>query len=366
MCSEMRTRQDQEAVSPVVGTLLVLAITVVGMAGIMLWGAPTIEAVQAQNAQVAIIGEFEELRASSIELSIPDASRIPTVNVPRGELSIEQGTRMMVIADRDVDFPTCDLQVTGWTGTSPDTQVTVSASNCRAVGTTCAVPATQACIEVLEVVGSNTVRRAVTSYAGGTLTVASADFSQGDWLIRLTDGDTLNPDVHAEAWLFDSDAVTWRLATSNGGVAAYYDLGAVFSANAGANFVEKGPSLQEDEFASGVFALRLRTMSDTSSISGISGRGSHEIFLGLVGNHARIDADDVHRIRFTIAGDLAESWCNLLVQRNELGASTYTEDATLPCDQATASALRSVTYVPATVPFPAEVLHAEIRVTLAV
>ena len=177
MCSEMR-RQDQDAVSPVVGTLLVLAITVVGMAGIMLWGAPTIEAVQAQNAQVALIGEFEELRASSIELSIPDASRIPTINVPRGELAIEQGTRMMVTAEHDA---TCDFHVKDWADNVPETSITYTSTLCSGSH-----------LEVLEVVGSNTVRRAEVA-VGATPNLAGHDLSEGDWLFRLTNGDDLAP-----------------------------------------------------------------------------------------------------------------------------------------------------------------------------
>ncbi len=381
MCSRMPARSRpaqepaQEAVSPVVGTLLVLAITVVGMAGIMLWGAPTIEAVQAQNAQVGVVGEFEELRASSIDLSIPDASRIPTVNVARGSLGIEAGTRMMVAADHDASNTGCDFHVTGWNGASPDTTVTVATTGCRTVVAS-GCTAVQACLEVLEVVGSNTVKRTITTFAGGVATVAGVDFSRGDWLFRLSDGSAVPAEsaIYAQAWLVENDAITWRLSTTNGGVAAAFDLGAVFSSIGDADFVEKGPSLQESEFASGVFAFRLRTLDDTGSVAAVSGRGSHEVFLGLVGNHARIDRTDVNKLRLDMAGLMSESWCNLFVQRNQvLGTTSYAEDATLPCTQSSASAMRSVTYVrrdPATsavmTPFEVEVLHADIRVTLSV
>ena len=348
----MPLRLDGEAVSPIVGTLLVLAITVVGMAGIMLWGAPTIEAVQAQNAQVGIIGELEELRGSSIELSIPDASRIPTVNVARGTLGLEPGTRMMVTADHGA--AACDFHVTGWADASPTT-VSYSSTGCSGSH-----------FEVLEVVGSNSVRRLSETPLDGSATVAGADFGEGDWLFRLSNGDDLALVVYAQAWLVDNDAVVWALDTSQGGVSAALDLGAVFSRIGRADFVEKGPSLQESEFGSGVYSLRLRTFNDTSGSAQISGRGSHEVFLGLVGTHTRIDRADTYRLRFDVAGLRGEAWCNLLVQRNQLiGATRYVEDPLLPCDQDSDFDVRSVTYVPAAVPFEAEVLHADIRVTLS-
>lgn len=361
MCSEMRGRSQaaQEAVSPIIGTLLVLAITVVGMAGIMLWGAPTIEAVQAQNAQVGVIGEFEELRSSSIDLSIPDASRIPTINVARGTIGLEPGTRLMVTANHS----NCDLHVTGWADASVAT-VDFAAGGCS--GTT---------FEVLQVVGSNTVRRYSGPVATTSVTIPAAagftpDVTQGDWMFRLSNGNDLSLVTYAQAWLVDNDALTWRLDTSRGGVSAFYDLGAVFSANGDAFFVEKGPSLQESEFGSGVFSFRMRTLNDTTGSAAISGRGSHEVFLGLVGNYARIDRADTYRLRFDMAGDLAESWCNLFIQRNTaIGATRYVEDGSLPCDQASDAAVRSVTYTVAgggTVAFEAEVLHADIRVTLSV
>ena len=75
----------------------------------------------------------------------------------------------------------------------------------------------------------------------------------------------------------------------------------------------------------------------------------------------------MYRIRFDASGDYAESWCNLLLQRNQLGASTYLAADNPTCDADTAAdGVLSVTYVPTTLPFPAEVLHAEIRVTLNV
>ena len=350
-----RASPGEDAVTPVVGTLLILAITIIGMAGILAWGAPTIENIQAQNAQSAIVGELEELRASAIELSIPDASRIPTINLPRGSLGIVQGTRMLVTANHVAG---CDFRVTDWSGASPDTAVSFAGGPCTATR-----------LEIHQVVGSNTVLKTATNQGyAATLSVAGVDFAQGNWLFRLTNGAT-NPTIYAQAWLFDSDRVSWSLPTSSGGVAAYYDLGAVFSQDGVSVFLEKGPSLQENDFASDVYALRVRTLSDAGGTSGIAGQGSYQVFLGLVGNHVRIDSPTVHKLRYDFQGELAESWCGALLLRNAgLTTGAYAEDGPgYACiDPTNAAEVRSVTYTRSGgTPFPMEVIHASMRVTLA-
>src|SRR5688500_1999559 len=113
-----RLRQDnhrgsasEAAVTPVIGAILILVISVLGIAGVLFWGAPLIERIQVQNAQVSMVGEFEDLRDSSRELSVPDHSRFPTVVLGRGELALERGSRIMVTLSYD---SACDFHVTGW------------------------------------------------------------------------------------------------------------------------------------------------------------------------------------------------------------------------------------------------------------
>lgn len=354
-------RRTEDAVTPVVGTILVLGITIVGMAAVLAWGAPTIEAIQAQNAQVAMVGEFEDLRASSIELSIPDASRIPTVVLPRGTLGIGQGTHIMVTADHASS--SCDFHVTNWNNAVPDLQASYS-------GATCGTPGAgeTKTLEVLQVVGSNTVTKTTVANpaAAGTVGITTGDFGQGNWLFRLTNG-AANPTIYAQAWLFDTDRVSWTLGTGRGTVAAYYDLGGVFSVDGPATYVEKGPSLQESDAGSSVYSLRLRTLTDSGGSSVITGRGSYQVFLGLVGNYARINGDQgqAYRLRFDLQGDLGESWCNTFLARNDsLAGDPYVEDGTMPCKQSSTTAVRSLTYTRGGTPFTAEVIHASMLVSL--
>lgn len=354
-----RALAGDEAVTPVVGTLLILAITIVGMVGIMAWGAPTIEAIQAQNAQTAIVGEFEDLRANAIELSIPDASRIPTIVLPRGQLSIEQGTRFMVTANHA--SAACDFHVTDWADTAQPTKVTIALGGCNS--------GSFDTLEILEVAGSNTVSEYEAAAASGEVTVAGVDFTQGNWLFQVTDGET-SPQIGAQAWLFDTQRISWDLPTSLGGVAADFEYGAVFSRDGESVFLEKGPSLRESDVGSGVYTLRVRTLDDGGGSSAIAGSGSYQVFLGLVGNYARIgtDSPESYSVRYDFQGDLAESWCGSLLLRNAGLADdgvAYAEDPGLPCQASSITAVRSVTFEPNVAgSFPVEVIHASMLVTL--
>ncbi|MCA1820106.1 MAG: hypothetical protein LC620_08695, partial [Halobacteriales archaeon] len=148
-------------VSAVIGTILILAITIVGIAALMLWGGPTIDRVQADNAASAMEGEFEGLRDASQELSVPDHSRFPAVALPRGEIAMTEGTRFLVAANHDATHPTCDLDVKGWAAAAPTSQVTVSATGCRALSSTS--------LEVDSISGT-TISRVNATVSGGTVT----------------------------------------------------------------------------------------------------------------------------------------------------------------------------------------------------
>src|SRR5688572_1709541 len=104
----------EDAVTAVIGTIIILAITIMGIGVVMLWGAPTIDRIQAQNAQLGVLGEMEDVQASILELSVPDHSRFPSITVGRGDLGLGAGTRFMLTANHDTSNPTCDFRVTAW------------------------------------------------------------------------------------------------------------------------------------------------------------------------------------------------------------------------------------------------------------
>lgn len=364
--------RDRHGVTPVLGSILVLGITVLGVAAVLMWGAPTIQRIQDRNAQMGMTGEFEDLRLSGLALSVPDASRTPTIVLQNGELDLRPGTRSMVTANHDnqyaLAYPDCDFHVTGWHDS--DATVTVSTDSCR--GDTGTIHVTgdctgllptqdKACLEIWKVSGNNLVKQEVTSGVGSTYEVTGEDFSTGHWLFRLTDGEA-DAEVYAQAWLFSSDMHVWNLESPLGERLVYHDGSAVFSQVGEQVYLESELPLQEDAFGSGDFVLWLRSFSAISEAS-VTGPRSTTVFMGLVGSYTRIDEDAVDRLRFDFEGTLSGPWCQAyLARNNDIDTGEYTLDIGTSCDDDVPSLL----YTPDSGTVPVEFLHANIRTSLVV
>lgn len=370
-------REDQRAVSAVIGTILILAITVLGIAGVMAYGAPTIDRMQAQNAQSAIEGNFEGLRDSIMELSVPDHARTPSVQLASGTLGLQAGERIMVTANHDGSYTGCDFHVTGWTDSgAAKHQVAVSAAGpCRTPLVACIYPmaAGTACLEIHAVAGSTLTKQTV-AFDGATATVVGADFSKGDWLFRLTDAN-ISPTVYTEAWLHTSDQIYWTRVSSTGRYDVYFDAGAVFSQRGGTYFLEKEAPIGDATYGTGYYGLWLRTLVvPNGNYVSTDDERAHTVALTLLGVAPRVDEDATYKLRIDVAGPLSESWCKSLLLRNiKFGtpaSAAYANDASFPCTNSDAAAIRSVTYSCLTCdgaahPFTFRFLHARIATTLA-
>ncbi|MEA3144257.1 MAG: hypothetical protein QOG31_1581 [Thermoplasmata archaeon] len=393
--------RDDASVSSVIGTVLVLAITVLGIASVLYWGAPTIDRIQSRNAQTAMEGEMEGLRDASQELSVPDHSRFPTVAMPGGTLSVTKGTRILVTADFDASLKACDFHVTDWADSGVDAaKVTVAGPNCKTVVNCGASPAGagQGCLEIYSVGATTLVKQSIT--AGSCAVppavcsapiVTGADFGQGDWMFQITDGATaVTPTVYAQAWLHSTDQVAWRLTSGTGTWEEYLDAGAIFSRTGSTYFLEKEAPIGDTAFGPAYYGLWLRTFKATA-YSAIDGQGSHQVFLSLKGNSVRADLPAAYKVRYDFSGGLAQPWCNALLFRSghltnggtpPLFTAAYTADAAYGCAAGGTGGLRSVCYIQfapaatapnactaaATVPtaFRFRFLHARIDVSLSI
>lgn len=369
---------DDRAVSAVVGTLLILAMTIIGIAGVLVYGAPIIDRIQSRNAQVAMAVAFESLRDSVQELSVPDHARYPSITIPAGELSVQKGDRFLVTANHDADNQACDLRIKGWNDPGGDTDVEVTALGCRNPTTACTTPMADgsACFEIHGVTGS-TVTRQSAALAGGVATVGSADFAKGDWLFRLTDGN-LEPVVYAEAWLHSTDQLAWQLQSSTGTWEQFFEAGAVFSATDGSYFMEKEATIGDAAFGPGYYGFWLRTLIvPGAAYTSIQDTSSHSILFSLMGVSTRIDDAATYLLRYDINGPLAEPWCNSFLLRNDRfgpaasPSAEYRQDGDATCPLGDADGTRSVTFACLTcpgagAPFQFRFLNARVATSLAV
>src|SRR5579884_3487815 len=98
---------DDRGVSPVVGMILVLAISIVGIAAILYWGLPAIDEMKANVEHRSVQGQFQDLDATLKELVAGTTEKTakrwqPTLN--RGEIAVKNNTEPWLFATDGYQF----------------------------------------------------------------------------------------------------------------------------------------------------------------------------------------------------------------------------------------------------------------------
>ena len=96
----MRKVED-DGVSPVIGMILVLAISILGMAAILYWGLPAIDEMKANVEHRSVQSQFLDLDGTIKELVAGTTEKtakrwLPTIN--RGEINVKNNTESRVSA----------------------------------------------------------------------------------------------------------------------------------------------------------------------------------------------------------------------------------------------------------------------------
>lgn len=389
---EPRTRHAfavaAEAVTPVVGSLLILGITVVGIAAALLWGGPELDRLEERGAQLAMIGEFREVRRDTLVLSLSDSARVPRISMDQGDLNLVEGTRIQIAAtfdDLQLGAPDCTIHVTklGVSGNNDQFAISTTAGcdNFEVSDNdllTCA--ASTQCLRIYKVTGSNVngARGTIVSSSGGDHVVAVSDGSPSvaqdllasSWLFELGPGGT--PPARGAAWVdvwnFRTTALEWSMPGRTG-VSVYYEAGAIFATTRGTVSLVDAPPMDEEAYLTQDFVWRMPTMSGQTD--GVSGRTVASMFVGLVGADQRTSRDDTQSLRLDFDGRYAEAWCNTLrLRTSDLQYGTYAEDPSFSCSAGDANGVRSIGYTtvdPITAvstTFPFELFHARITTNL--
>lgn len=361
------TWTGDDAVTPVIGTVLILLITMAGMGAVLAWGVPAVQGIQDQSSQAAMEGEFSDLRLNTMVLKIVDSSRLRSVALADGELGLEPGSRFAIHAVHNTTTnPDCDIRVSGWS-TSSDT-LTVATSGCGSIVTGGATDATQLDLTVDKLVGSSVQRLSGGLSPSGSSSdkdfqAIGTDFSEGNWRVRLTDG---AGDLRAQVFIIGTDRIAWHLETSVSDIDLYVEGGALWLVRSPQVFSLAGMQVSEDVFGSGDYLLELPTYSGPRLEVGSP--SDPQVFLQLQGSHGRIAGQDTLRLRYDVSGDLAEAWCNHILFRNAtISAGTYTEDPAATCEDGDpATGVRSLTYEPTDGdPFPFEFIHKRVYVSIS-
>ncbi len=294
---------NDDGVSPVVGSILILALTVVGMGAILFWGMPAVQDAQQRATQDGMEETLKDLRQRTLVLGVPDAAQVPVVRVAEGSLATSDGDHWLVSANHDATNPDCEFRLTNWD--DGDASFTLDLTACRTptTGIGCTT-----CLVVSEVAGGVLTDGGAT-LTGSTVTVTSP-MAGKDWYVRMFQGTT----TYAQAWIVQSGDISW----TGDGRSSRLTGGAIYSQQDDVVYLLQHPPVQENAFGTGDYLLRLPTTSGSDSTTSGS---DIQFYLGLSGIHARID-DPTYTLRYQASGSLAESWCNAWLLRNQQVAGT--------------------------------------------
>ncbi len=355
--------RDDEGVTPVIGTIMIMGIMVIGIGGILLWGGPAIQAIQDQGSLAAMEGELSTVRESTLVLREIDSSRVPIIQIKDGELGIEQGTRFAIhVATKDAFTANCDPHLTsGWTQGEAQPLV-FDATGCWDTGGTYE-------LVVEELVGGlpSTKTPALVNPVGETfeITDGSLDFTASSW--RFTLQDLADPPVvWAQVYVLETLRFHWELNTDASNYELFLEGGALYRAEGEQLFQMTPAPIQEDIFGTGEYLFRVPTY--TGSLIAYGAPNTLHAQVQLLNNHA-LGNLDATSLRYDFDGSLAEAWCNSLLLRNQTTqAGVYDQAPGWTCASGNANGIRSVTFTPTLDPpatsFPFELIQSRVYANL--
>lgn len=318
-----RFRRDTRAITPVIGTVLVLFIIILAMGSILLWGVPAIRGLQEHAEFESVLTQMIQLNADIRNLRDPENTRLVTVSMSQGSLKVVEGSRWVLSAATHADYSY--INVTGWeTGTGTTITLTSAAPNP-------AIPATARITLDWMQGGQPTNEVTCASSCGNpavlTLPAVPTQFTIDNKVIRIqiTDGGVLKNEI----WVFETGRLTYVLNDRSDRNRVHIEMGGVFVQQGPALFLEEAPSVKDPVWDSvpkdTSFFVRLLEL-DGSTTAG--GKGRHPVFVNLVDNYGvlrgRPRIDPAVSLRFQVddggavgtKGILEEAFCNYLEGRD--------------------------------------------------
>lgn len=280
-----RLARDDRGVSPVIGTILVLFIVLLAMAGILVWGVPAIQGLQEHAEFRSMLSQALQLNAEFLTLRDTASNRVASFSMNEGTFKAETGTRWAVFATTgDGESATTNyaqMYLKGWESLTA-TQVEVWDP-----------PVANLYMELDSVSGSTFTKADNKTCASSGVGSSCALLTGGSlprgatWRLQVKNGGTLV----GEAWLFDAGRVSYKMSESNPYNRIVMEMGSVFSMQGTAVFVEQKPALKEPDFnlspKDSSFVFRAFAMSGNSAVTG---KGKHTVIANLVGNFGLKDS----------------------------------------------------------------------------
>ena len=341
---------DDAGVSPVVGMILVLAISIVGTASILYWGLPAIDEMKANVEFRSVEGQFTELDATLKELVAGTTEKTakrwqPSLN--RGEMGVRNGTQGWLFALETYNA-SADHDL-GWSGFADgDHSFTVhnlGGTSLLWVKVECFTVAGTSSLTALNVSRSATSAAQMT---GADLPTWSTVSTQTFYLyvkdaglvpVPIT-GSTFKCRVYtgaglvAESWYANTGSIDYDLHAGVGRKSLVENNGAILSGDGESFAITNSPSLPPPATTAGVPRYFQRSVVLFGNAS-FAGEDRFDLLVSLYSTSvlasydcaSKARTDCVESSKVYVYGSLQETWYRYLT--NEGQGYAYTR-ATLP------------------------------------
>lgn len=296
-------RRDRAAVSPVIGTVLILVIMIFSIAGILAWGAPAIQGLQESAEFNGVLAQFLQMDSEVRNLRDPQNTRIVTLTVGGGILTFGKGDRWVVTGMRDAAFD--PLYLGGWEGSNP--------ASLNLLGIDLA--GKQVSVDVAS--GGSFTNRFSCSSCANPISLGTAKLDTDSVRIQVKSGGT----VKAETWIINAGSIKYKVDSGSDRNVLHFAMGAVFSQQQDSFFLEESPTIKDPDYTvspkdTNLF-LRLLQLNGTAAAQ--TGKGRFPIVFNLVDNYGasrgRPSFDPATAARLQIHGELEAPFCAYLDAR---------------------------------------------------
>lgn len=271
------------AVTPVIGTILILVIVSTAITFVLVWGGSYIEHAQMDASFESVYAQFSLFDETLRDLIYggPNASRENNLAIDEGQITIDsKGIRMVIMysLNRNYDFVLSDFD------DDDDTSFTIKALGGSITGA-----------HVFWMMNDSekniSVNGDTVSAPWDLVNMIRIDFYHSNTLI-------------GRSWVFDVGCITYELPSSFGTYQMTAENNGVVATSPGGSFVRKEPVVYEENNA---LVLRI-TQIKPIDFSGGSGAGTYRFITRLQGSRVRESAVTVYKVKMQVYGDTSEAW----------------------------------------------------------
>jgi len=302
----MRCSRRNKAVSPVIGTILVLAISLSTIASMLLWGIPYIESRKVNSMVTSVYNQFKTLD-DALYLLVQqglDASTVTSVAIEKGSININPiGERIIIFYSLDSDY---NFNVSGLDDGDDSFKIKLEQAPSPP-------PLPHNCWMKVRWLNDSYIRSTPTRRVGNSYVEFNFPRDIKNMVkINLYDGDNGNRNF-GRIWLFDTGSITYDLPSSVGEYKVVAEnLGIVVYSPAGP-YLRDWPVIYNT-----TNSLSMRILNVRSSQGG-SGAGIYRFLIQVNDDECTEANTQVYYFKIQIYGDCSTVWRDYFKSQHGFG-----------------------------------------------